>query len=298
MKIFIIIIFYSITLFAHHTAGGGDSSLPTNARFIDPFTGKREKPANYAVFSMDLQKAERQNRNVYTSSIFGEMVFDKGQFALNASGSYLYYDQKDRKDAGRIGKPFIGMKYLPFFDLQKNYFFVLETRLGFPAGPDTDKFAGGNYYLGVGNFTLGYKFYSFALVGKISGQFPLSKLSPSNETGNDGIPYYLRTNTISTNVEEIQLKKAGIYSIYLTYFLNPSISFLTGFLYRTPYYGVEKETSTADRVPNIFREASIGGTYNFSEKYFLSLVYRHPLDRGREWRPYEAGYTLALTMEF
>ncbi|HNO22817.1 MAG TPA: hypothetical protein PKK94_07550 [Leptospiraceae bacterium] len=301
--VFCIPVFFIITgsfsiMKAHHTGSGSDGAPNSNARFIDPFTGKREKPANYGIMTYDLQKGERKNRNVHTVSAFGEVIFGEGQFALNATASYIYYDQKDRSDAARIGKVYLGAKYLPFFSLDKNYFFVLEGRLGFPSGPDTDRFAGGNYYTGTANFTAGYKLDKFAFIGKISGIFPLSKLSPNNSNNDDGIPYYLRTSVQSQEHNEIQLKKAGVYSVFINYFAHPNISLFTGFLYRTPYYGVEKETSTADRIPAFYKEGSIGISYNFSEKYTLSTMYRYPIDRGREFRPYESALTTAFTMEF
>ncbi len=283
---------------AHHTASGSDGAPNSNARFIDPFTGKREKPANYGIITHDFQKGERKNRNVHTASAFGEVIFGEGQFALNAAASYIYYDQKDRRDAARIGKVYLGAKYLPFFSLDKNYFFVLEGRLGFPSGSDTDRFTGGNYYTGTANFTAGYKLDKFAFIAKVSGIFPLSRLNPSNSNNDDGIPYYLRTSAQSPEHNEIQLKKAGIYSAFINYFAHQNISLFTGFLYRTPYYGVEKETASADRIPAFYREGSVGVSYNFSEKYTLSTMYRYPLDRGREFRPYESALTTAFMMEF
>lgn len=290
-------IIFQHSIFSHHTPGGGDSFSANNTRFIDPFTGKREKPNNYAILSYDLQKGAKDNKNIHTGSLFTELILGSGNFALNFSVPYIYFDQKDRKDATRIGKSYIGAKYMPFFDLDKNWILILESRVGFPSGPDTDRFTGGDYYIGSGIGTFGYVWKQFAFMGKVTGNFPLSKLHPKNQSLDDGIPYWARTSSV-TSVEAIELKKVSIYSGYITYYLHEKVSLFTGFLYRNPYEGIEKTVSTGDRIPSVFREASIGFSYNISEKYFLGLSYRHPLDRGKEFRLYESAITTIFSIEF
>ena len=183
-------------------------------------------------------------------------------------------------------------------DRNKNYILILETRLGFPSGSDTDRFTGGDYYVGSGIGTFGYIWNRLALVGKITGNFPLTKLHPQNQNYDDGIPYWARTSLPSTSTESIELKKVTILSTYLTYYVHSKISLYTGFLYRNPYEGIEKTLSTGDRIPLVFREGSVGFSYNFSEKYFLGVTYRHPLERGKEFRLYESAITTVLSMEF
>lgn len=297
--IYPVLLFLVITpILSHHTPGGGDTMNPNNARFIDPFTGKREKPNNYAIFTHDFQKGAKDNKDIHTVSVFGELVLGKGNFAVNLSVPYLYYDQKDRKDATRFGKIFLGAKYMPLFDLNKNYILILETRLGFPSGSDTDRFTGGDYYVGSGIGTFGYIWNKLALVGKVTGNFPLTKLHPQNQNYDDGIPYWARSSSMISSPEPIELKKNTIFSTYLTYYLKPMFSIYSGFLYRNPYEGIEKTLSTGDRIPLVFREGSLGFSYNFSEKYFIGITYRYPLDRGKEFRLYESAITTVVSMEF
>jgi hypothetical protein len=102
--ILIILLLFLNSIFnlsAHHTPGGGDSINANNTRFIDPFTGKRERPNNYAIISYDQQRGAKDNKNIHTTSVFTEMVLGSGNFALNFSVPYLYYDQKDRKDSSK-----------------------------------------------------------------------------------------------------------------------------------------------------------------------------------------------------
>ncbi|EQA62796.1 hypothetical protein LEP1GSC062_1097 [Leptospira alexanderi serovar Manhao 3 str. L 60] len=119
-----ILIFYFLIFFlrifsleAHHTGMGGSEQSST--RFVDPFTGKREKPANYVVFTQDFFKQTNENSNIHTTTFFGEMNLKNGMFALNLSTPYTYYEQKNRSDAARIGKTYVGVKYLPLVDFQK-----------------------------------------------------------------------------------------------------------------------------------------------------------------------------------
>ena len=293
-----ILLYSTFSIHAHHTPGGGDAINANNTRFIDPFTGKRERPNNYAIVSYDLQRGAKDNKNIHTASVFTEMILGTGNFALNFSVPYLFYDQKDRRDASRVGKAYIGAKYMPLFDLNKSYIVILETRVGFPSGSDTDRFTGGDYYIGSGIGTLGYIWGKFAFMGKITGNIPLSKLHPQNQNNDDGIPYWARTSTATSTTETIELKKVSIYSAYVTYYLYEKVSLFSGFLYRNPFEGIEKTLSTGDRIPSVFREASIGFSYNFSEKYFFGLSYRHPLDRGKEFRLYESAITTLFSIEF
>ncbi|MDV6236479.1 transporter [Leptospira ellisii] len=280
---------------AHHTGMGGSDQAST--RFVDPFTGKREKPANYFVLTQDFYKQTNENSNIHTTTFYGEMNLKNGMFALNLSTPYTYYEQKDRSDAARIGKTYIGIKYLPLVDFQKNYFVVFSANVGFPSGPDTDKFTGGNYYSGIPGVTLGYLWGKFSFVGKASGIFPLSKSRPNNLQDNDGIPYWLRNPSSAAPEEVYELKKATLLSGYVTYLWKPGLSFFVGYLYRTPYEGVDLKKSDQGKVPFIFREASLGFSVNLSERMNFNLSYRHPLYRGEDYRLYDYALTAAVSIE-
>ncbi|EMN90341.1 LIC11086 family outer membrane transporter [Leptospira weilii] len=301
MKHNIIIFYFFIflpcifSLEAHHTGMGGSEQSST--RFVDPFTGKREKPANYVVFTQDFFKQTNENSNIHTTTFFGEMNLKNGMFALNLSAPYTYYEQKNRSDAARIGKTYVGVKYLPLVDFQKNYFIVLSANVGFPSGPDTDKFTGGNYYSGIPGLTLGYLLGKFSFVVRISGIFPLSKSQPTNLQDNDGIVYWLRNPSSSPPEETYLLKKTSLFSGYVTYLWKPGLSFFTGFLYRTPYEGVDLKRTNQGKVPAIFREVSFGFSANISEKLNFNLSYRYPLYRGDDYRLYDYAITAAVSIE-
>ncbi|PJZ54638.1 LIC11086 family outer membrane transporter [Leptospira adleri] len=281
--------------FSHHTGMGGSDQAST--RFVDPFTGKREKPANYFVLTQDFYKQTNENSNIHTTTFYGEMNLKNGMFAINLSTPYTYYEQKDRSDAARIGKTYIGMKYLPLIDFQKNYFLVLSANVGFPSGPDTDKFTGGNYYSGIPGLTLGYLWGKFSFVTRLSGIFPLTRSQPNNLQDNDGIAYWLRDPSSAPPQEAYLLKKTTLISGYVTWLWKPGLSFFTGYLYRTPYEGVDLKTTDQGKVPSIFREVSVGFSANVSEKLNFNLAYRYPLLRGEEQRLYDYAITAAVSIE-
>ncbi|AOP34582.1 hypothetical protein A0128_12405 [Leptospira tipperaryensis] len=296
----LILLIFSIFLssrsaLAHHTGMAGSDQSST--RFVDPFTGKREKPANYFVLTQDFYKQTAENSNIHTTTFYGEMNLKNGMFALNLSTPYTYYEQKDRSDAARIGKTYIGMKYLPLIDFQKNYFVVLSANVGFPSGPDTDKFTGGNYYSGIPGLTLGYLLGKFSFVTRLSGIFPLTRSQPNNLQDNDGIVYWLRDPSSSPPEETYLLKKTTLLSGYVTWLWKPGLSFFTGYLYRTPYEGVDLKRTDQGKVPSIFREVSVGFSANVSEKLNFNLAYRYPLFRGEEHRLYDYAITAAVSIE-
>lgn len=297
MKFLILFLFFISKLFSHHTGAGLDSTI-FNFRFLDQ---NSKYPPTYFILSSDYNKGSLENRNVIHNTIFLESFFLKGKLTLNGTFSYIYYDQKNRDDAARFGKPFVGMKYFPFAESQKEkkFFFYIEGRVGLATKSQTGKFIESNYNSGVGNIAIGYLYSRFAFLFRAGGEIPLSR-NLSNYDNEEGIPYYLKTppknELILFPSEKIELKKSYNLSAIINIGIINNLSGFVGFLYKTPFYGIEKETTTGDKVPLIFREASIGANYIFLEKYLFSISYRNPLNRGAEFRPYESSYQIAFSM--
>ncbi|EMG02145.1 hypothetical protein LEP1GSC123_3878 [Leptospira borgpetersenii str. 200701203] len=144
---------------------------------------------------------------------------------------------------------------------------------------------------------MGYLLGKFSFVGRISGIFPLSKSQPTNLQDNDGIVYWLRNPSSLPPEETYILKKTSLFSGYVTYLWKSGFSFFTGFLYRTPYEGVDFKRTNQGKVPTIFREVSFGFSANISEKLNFNLSYRHPLYRGNDYRLYDYAITAAISIE-
>ncbi|MBK8398104.1 MAG: hypothetical protein IPL26_23050 [Leptospiraceae bacterium] len=298
--LFTFILYYHlclISLSAHHTGSGLDTTQ-FNVRFLDQEADKDGFPPTYFIISNDYNRGARENRNINTTTIYGESIFMKGLFTVNADFSYIYYDQKERNDFARYGKPNIGSKLFPFVKTQaeKNYFLFLEGRIGFPTSGEKNKFIESNYYTAQGNIAFGYLWKKFSIVGRFGGDMPISRYQGDTSVEYDEVPYILRPpRTVTYNqIDNIQLKKTTNASGFISYILNNHISFFSGYLYRTPFNGIQKERSTGDKIPLIFREVSFGLNYRFSEKYMLTVSYRNPLYRGRDFRIYESSINIAF----
>ncbi len=281
----------TLPLFAHH-----DGSHPMQTGLFSPYTGV-VKPLSYLTFSEDWQKGAKGNKDMFITNVIGEYRFANSSFAVNINLPYLYYKQKERNDASRYGKVHLGLKYQPFFK-ESGYFALLEGRIGFPSGSNSDQFTGGDYYTGTVLLTLG-KFFltNFSFFLRVGGIIPLTKLHQENQANDDGINYFLRTKTVTNSQEPFELKKVTVFSGYLNYYYR-FFSFSLGYLYQTPFEGVEKINATGDKIPLIFREGSAGVSALFSQKYDVSLSYRRPFYRGSDFRPYESGYTVAFSLIF
>ncbi|EIE03415.1 LIC11086 family outer membrane transporter [Leptospira licerasiae] len=300
---FFFFVFLGGEIFAHH-AGEGQNMI-SSTRFVDPFTGKREKPSDYFLITQDFQKGTIDNSNLHTTTVFGEFNFAGGKFAANFSAPWTYYEQKDRSDAARYGKAFVGAKWNPLIDTGWPFFVILEGRLGFPSGGDTDKFAGGDYYSGIANLTLGATWKQFLFVLRGSGIFPLSKDHANLDT-QSGLPYWAQSSTSSTqNTEEHpEIQKITQWFAYVTYFWTKDFSVFGGVLYRTPYVNVigggsllEEDSETQKKFPKAFKEASLGFNYTLTKGTYLTIAGRLPLIRDPEIRLYDYAITTSISFE-
>ncbi len=256
------------SILAHYIAPDFDTS-PFYVRYLDKPNEDKNSPASFLILNNEFNRGALDNRNTNTTTLYGESFFNEGLFTLNFNVNYIYFDQKNRQDAARYGKPYIGGKFFPFHETQANhnYFFFLEARLGLPISAETSRFIDSNYYSTQGNIAFGYKWNVISFTGKIGGEIPISPNRPHDEH-EDGVPYYLRPQEpiLSYFIEEIQLKKSTNAVGNIFYAFTSELSLFAGYTYKTPFYGVQKETSTGNKVPLIFKEASIGMHYRITEK--------------------------------
>jgi hypothetical protein len=285
-------------IWSHYIAPDFDTS-PFYIRYLEKPKENENTPPSFFILNNEYNRGALDNRNTSTTTLYGESFFKEGLFTLNFNINYIYFDQKDRQDAARYGKPYLGGKLFPFLKTQANddYFFFLEGRLGLPISAETSRFIDSNYYSAQGNIALGYKYNVFSFTGKVGGEIPISPNRPHDEH-EDGVAYYLRPPEpiLSYFIEDIQLKKSTNASGNIFYSITSEFSIFVGYTYKTPFYGVQKETSTGNKVPLIFREASIGLHYRITEKYLLTLSYRNPLYRGEDFRPYESSLQAAFSV--
>ncbi|TGJ99644.1 hypothetical protein EHO59_17555 [Leptospira semungkisensis] len=291
----------SSALFAHHAGEG--QNITSSTRFIDPFAGKKERPADYVTITEDFQKGTLDNSNLYTTTAFTELNFAEGKFAMNFSVPWTYYEQKDRQDAARYGKAYLGAKWNPLIDTGWPFFFLLEGRLGFPSGADTDRFAGGDYYSGIANLTLGATWKQWLFLVRASGIFPLSKDHASLEA-QSGLPYWAQNPPGSQTETNPSTEKVTQWFAYITYFVNKDFSLLAGYLYRTPYVNVigggsllEEKENNKRTFPKSVQEASLGFNLGIVKGVYGTLVGRLPLIRDPEIRLYDYAITASISFE-
>ncbi|WP_408605694.1 LIC11086 family outer membrane transporter [Leptospira fainei] len=289
-------------ILSHHAGEG--QTMASSTRFIDPFTGKKEKPLDYILITQDYQKGTIDHSNLYTTTLFGETFYSGGKFALNFSIPWIYYRQIGREDAARYGKPYLGFKWNPFIESNSPFFILLEARLGFPSGGDSSKFTGGDYYSGLTNVTVGASFTRWLFVIRGSGIFPLST-DRSSTAEQVGVPYWAQsTNTTQTPETSPKIQKVTQWFGYVTYRLTPNFNVFAGYLIRIPYVNVIGGGSLVNETPNnrktfprIFREISSGFSCKAFKGSNLTIAGRFPLDRDSDIRLYDYAITTSLSVE-
>ncbi|MCE9598743.1 MAG: hypothetical protein K8S54_12310 [Spirochaetia bacterium] len=258
--------------------------LTAGSMFVDPVLAHHDQPASSADrlsvpetrigMSVDSQRGALENRNVFTTTLSGEYAFFPGLLSASLSAPYVYFDQKDRADAGRYGKPRAAVTYMPM-----NSKFLLGFRggIGFPTGPDTDHFTTEDYWDGSVAAQAGFRLSPFVFLVSGSGLFP--QAHTPTKTENEEIPWYLQGARPQT-VREIELKKVTTWAGQIGWDISSRFSTFVGYTYRTPYAGTEYVTHHATTVPRIYREVSAGVTAQVTDSLFLSVDYRYPLYRG------------------
>ncbi|MBL8022130.1 MAG: hypothetical protein JNM27_20820 [Leptospirales bacterium] len=260
------------------------AAVLTICGFALPLLAHHDQPASSADrlsipetrigISTDAQRGAADNRNIYSTTLSGEYAFVPGKFSASISAPYIYFDQKERSDAGRYGKPRAAATYMPY-----NSQFILGFRgsIGFPTGPDTDHFTTEDYWDGGITAQTGFRLKSFVFLVSGSGLFP--QAHTPKKTENDELPWYLQGVRPRT-IREIELKKVTTWAGQIGWDFSSRFSTFVGYTYRTPYAGTEFVTHHAATVPSIYREVSVGATTQVTDSLFFSLDYRYPLYRG------------------
>lgn len=250
---------------AHHPAPGSYSE-----RLIEP--------ATRISLSTQEESGAAGNQSVFTTTLSGEYAFIPGHLSASLSMPYAYYAQKNRDDAGRYGKPRVSVNALPF---SGRFLLGFNAGVGFPTGPDTDRFTEENYWDAGAGIQCGLRLGPAILSAGGSGVFPIGRTT-ARKRENSEVPFFLQRYT--TVVEEAPLKKVTRWSALAAVDVTNSISLSTGFSYQTPYNGVVYETADDPYVPRIFREASAGIAWR-GEALTAALEYRYPFYRGKKPDP-------------
>lgn len=314
----IFLAFSSNSILADHP---GDTGL-TDSGIFDPMMGGSTEPLSQIQISIEQEKGAKENQSIYTNTIFFEHSFYKNIFSANISIPYHYFDQKDKKDAGRFGKVYSGFKIFLFRSKLKNAFFILDGRIGLPTGRDTDRFVDKDFWDASGGLSAGYKISNFSAGVRWGGQMPLTGLRPKNNT-----EQYVFTDSawlydsLQYHIDSVQLKKTTELSFFFRYSIRKIVSLYAGYYMRTPFdgiiweepekeknyliepfdpaqYMIDKKYSSHPSLPQYFEEAYAGIALNFNEKYSMNLAWRYPMERAVNIRPYESVVLVSFSMRF
>lgn len=317
--ILIITILLSIgtDLYAHH---GADYSGGIGAT-TDPFTGQKVNPGGNIQYGMDRTKNDR--RQVYTNTFYIEQTFGDGLFSANFSLPWIHYSQRGGQDAGRWGKPYLGLRLMPYKMDLAPMFVIIDSKIGFPTGSDEKQFTREDYWDGIAGITVGYTSKWLSGGFRIGGRFPMSKLENSSDEY-AGVNSLLRTTNTLSNIYNPappaeKLVKVTELSGFISAYLHDGVSLVIGYYARTPFEGIvykEPGTTEAEMLlnfeplqyvlwkqydpvpvyPRYFEEASVGFSAGPYGDFTVFLNYRYPLLRDPHLRPYESAITFGVGM--
>ena len=273
----LLLLFVPFAVFPHHPSG--NPGLQT----FDPITG-RQKPGNYLVLSEEVRKGALGYRDEYITSVFMEKGFLQGKAGINLLLSQYYFSQKERADAARIGKIYLGGRYSPFAGKYSFFSLVLDGNIGIPFGSNAI-FTGGNYYTLSGGMTSVTSYADFIVSARIQGMAPLGR---DSATDNEGT--------------RILLKKTSAGMLSAGYKIKQRFVFSLGYFAQKPYYGMEKKDSSKsgkEEVPDhsIYREYLAGVSVAVNEKFTFLINYKRPVYRN-EFKPYDSSLVFSLVMVF
>ena len=217
-------------LFAHHPSGVGTRALPG---------GRSLRPAPQILLDAAYYKGERQNRHRLIATTAVELPVYSDLLALSVEAPYTYFRQNDRGDAGRHGRPRMGLRLRAplerLGDDLSNWLMVLDGDYAAPAGRDRNVFVDEPFADARAGLTFGYADESFLFLLRGGGIFPASDLPFRGIDELSAAPWRPAPELIRGETHE--LKKTTEWQARLG-IRRDGILFFVGGLHRTPYAGV------------------------------------------------------------
>ena len=277
-------------LLAHHGTAAPPSGTVGGLRLI---------PGDFLSLELEYLKGEADNRQRLIGRFGLELGFLENRLGLRLSVPYEYYVQKNRENAGRYGRPRIGLRFAPGLEeiFGPEFFMNLDLDYGFAAGSDRTRFIDENYQDSRAGIGLGWNFESFLVQARFGGIFPLSRLPNAEILPTDPrdsgyrAPWLPAVERVTRDTHD--LKKVSEASVFLGFRPVAAVLIHGGFSYRTPFAGAIKEKAGGNLAPKIYRDLEAGLSWEILENLALSLSYRYPLFRARKLENSERlGYLL------
>ncbi len=325
-SVFWITALFGSSLAAHHGIEGG---LTGSA--VDPSTGASYKPQSRITWTGSHFRGARENKDILSSSVNGELVFGSGYISLIGEMPWYYYSQKGIPDASRYGKPRIGLRgrFLP--DSESRFFFSGDALIGFPTGADTDTVTEEDYYDFSASVTGGFSLGRFAAALQAGNRQALTKKSPAKSEYDllPVLPENYKENphacrlTRTCPPDETELKNVydGSLTVSASVFRGVSVFIsqyartpFDGILYRQPWprhdytafsenpeayylnYLYNKKITNNPELPAVYYETSAGLNVKAADYLSVHLIYRFPNERRTHVRPYESSVSLGISL--
>jgi hypothetical protein len=255
-------------LYAHHPtpASSGDARL--------------DKPEDQLIFGLEWLRGEPQNRETLAASLYGELAFLENRLGLSLRLPYNYYMQRNRDDAGRYGRPRLGLRGALYSG--ESLALLADADFAPATGGDARSFVDENFAESAGGLTLGLSFEHWRFVVRGGGRWPLSRLPEPSATPTVTTETFARPRETPANRSTHALIPVTEWQARVVYMARDDLALFAGGLYRLPYEGPLVEKARSIYAPGIFREAEAGASFSFTDYAFVSLSYRYPLYRKRE----------------
>lgn len=265
-----------------------DAHHPTPASSGD---ARLDKPEDQLIFGLEWLRGEPQNRETLAGALYGELEFLDNRLGMSLRLPYNYYRQRNRDDAGRYGRPRLGLRGALYAG--ESLALLADADFAPATGGDTRSFVDENFAESAGGLTFGLSFEHWRFVARGGGRWPLSRLpdpsvAPAVTTDNFARPRETPANRSTHNLVPVTEWQARV-----VYMARDDLALFAGGLYRLPYEGPLVEKSRSIYAPGIFREAEAGASWSVTNNAFVSLSYRYPLYRKRE---IETSETLAALL--
>lgn len=285
--------------------------------------GKKLQPSGQIQYSMEYTKQPEKSRNTWTGTVYSEIPLGNFPLSFFASMPWHYYEQKNRKDASRYGKPAVGAR-LSFLDAFSDTITgIADFKLGIPTGADTDTFTSENYWDGGIGLSLGGGLGPVYLIGRVGGIFPLSKLEAKKQD-NPAFSLEQKLESLSKTADEEQLKPVTEARVSASVRLFEGFNTFASAYYRTPHDGIvwtnqgtpptplwtylkgetvqdywlDKTFDEKESLPGHYEEFSVGFYWRPVEHMSLGISYAVPGYDRPGVRPFASNTMVTFTWEF
>lgn len=196
------------------------------------------------------RKGGNSNRNEWQITFEAEKIIYSDRISAYVQLPYHYYDQKKRKDAGRYGRPRLGLRAHYGWD-----WIQLQSDLAMASGADRDRFVDENFYDSSNYITASTKKSGYYMAIRVGAIFPIGKLPEPGQPDPSRPAYEPEEEIVSR--ETHNLKKVTIWEGFLVYRVFKNTIVFARILYRVPYAGTLQEKDSSGLAPGYLEKPDL-----------------------------------------